>query len=442
MTETASTAPPEPGRQRRSRARARTAVRNLAALLPSARPRPPERRRDRITDALLVLGPAALNSAVLLTAAGTPEWAATWPRDTAGHAAGAALALLLPLRRGRPLTVLLLLIAGGTAAEQAGAFTWGAASAGIVIASYSIGRYLPLARSLASIALAGAADAAALHAASAPPDPARPWWAPYAFALGSMAFAWWLGRLVRLRAFDTAEVREHARRVERARDAHARAVLAEERSRIARELHDVVAHHVSVMTVQATAGRRVIGRSPERAEQALAEIERTGRETLAEMRRIVGVLRMSEPDRDDRAARSPQPGVADIGALLGHLRDAGVDAELRVSGAARDLPPVQGLTVYRVVQESLTNVLKHAGPGARARVGLDYRPGEIAVEVTDDGAGRRPAPGPPAGDADEPGHGILGMRERTAMFGGELDTGPLPDGGFRVSARIPLHDRG
>ncbi|MFC7741433.1 sensor histidine kinase [Nocardiopsis composta] len=103
---------------------------------------------------------------------------------------------------------------------------------------------------------------------------------------------------------------------------------------------------------------------------------------------------------------------------------------------------MQSLTVYRVVQESLTNVLKHAGPGARARVGLAYRPGEIAVEVTDDGAGHRPATDRQAGDADAPGHGILGMRERTAMFGGELDTGPLPDGGFRVSARIPLHDRG
>ncbi|GAA1119512.1 sensor histidine kinase [Nocardiopsis composta] len=437
MTETASTAPPEPRRQRRSWARPRTAVRKAAGRL-----RIPERRRDRITDVLVVLALAALNSVILLTASAAPGWAATWPHDAAGHAAGVALALLLPARRRNPLAVLLLLVAGGLAAEQAGAFVWGAVSFGVVIASYSIGRYLPLVRALAAIALATAADAAALYVTPGAPDPSQPWWTPYAFALGSMAVAWWLGRLVRLRAFDTAEVREHARRVERARDAHARAVLAEERSRIARELHDVVAHHVSVMTVQATAGRRVIARSPERAEQTLAEIERTGRETLAEMRRIVGVLRMSEPDRDDGAARSPQPGVADIEALLVHLRDAGVEADLRVSGSVRDLPPVQSLTVYRVVQESLTNVLKHAGPGARARVGLAYRPGEIAVEVTDDGAGHRPATDRQAGDADAPGHGILGMRERTAMFGGELDTGPLPDGGFRVSARIPLHDRG
>ncbi|WP_026128524.1 sensor histidine kinase [Nocardiopsis halophila] len=400
----------------------------------------PARRRDRVTDALLVLLLTGLNAALVPTWSRSAEFTGVWTWPLGGYFAGAALALALVARRRFPLAVLVCMSAGGALSEAAGVFVWGAAGPGIAVATYAVGRHLPLARSLVSLVVGVAVDSASTVASPVEATVQPPPMTLYLLTLVWMCGAWWLGRLVRMRASDTAELRERARRLERARDAHVRAVLAEERSRIARELHDVVAHHVSVMTVQATAGRRVIDRSPETAGQALQDIERTGRQALAEMRRIVGVLRMSEAPEGTEAEREPQPGEADLEALAAHLREAGLHIDLRVRGAGdgppEGLPPAQGLTLYRVVQESLTNVLKHAGEGARARVVVEHGKDAVAVEVTDDG-GRGGRVGSRSRSPEEPGHGLLGMRERVALFGGRLESGPTAAGGFRVDALIP-----
>ncbi|RCV52440.1 two-component sensor histidine kinase [Marinitenerispora sediminis] len=361
----------------------------------------------------------------------TPMW--RWEHDLAGQVAGVGLALLLLARRRFPGTVFVLLPLAGLAADHIGVFVQGVVSIGAAVAVYSGGRHLPLRRSLAGLGCGTAVNVATTVAS--PFNEMRTGWWDVVFYLSWIAGAWWLGRLGRLRAAHLTELQARATRLEHARDAHARAVLAEERSRIARELHDVVAHHVSVMTVQATAGRRVIARSPDRARQALEDIEETGRQALSEMRRIVGVLRTSASADADRG---PQPGLADIPDLLAQVRETGLAVALRTEGVARALPPGLELTLYRVVQESLTNVLKHAGPDAAAEVALRFEPGAVSVRVEDDGAG------PPGGarGGDEPGHGLLGMRERVSLFGGDLEAGPRPGGGFSVRARVPENRSG
>ena len=200
-----------------------------------------------------------------------------------------------------------------------------------------------------------------------------------------------------------------------------------ERERLARELHDVVAHSVSVMTVQSTAARRVIAEDPRRAATALEAIERTGREAMAEMRRMVSVLR---PGRGGEPL-SPQPGIDDLAALVEQMEAAGLQVQMHIEGEPRRVPAAVGLSAYRIVQEALTNTLKHAGP-VKADVLLRYAPGTIEIECSDGGAG-----GPdPAGENG--GHGLAGMRERATLLGGAVAAGPRPEGGFRVKARLPL----
>jgi signal transduction histidine kinase len=197
---------------------------------------------------------------------------------------------------------------------------------------------------------------------------------------------------------------------------------AQERVRLARELHDIVAHNLSVVVVQAAGARAQGGADP----AALEKIERSGRESLVEMRRLLGVLRS-----DSTVSTEPQPGIGSLETLADQVRDAGVEVDLRVEGSADDVPAGVDLSAYRIVQESLTNVLKHAGP-ARVRVDVRCTPGAVDIEVVDDGRGCAPA------DATTSGHGLLGMRERVALFGGQLQAAAEPSGGFRVSARLPL----
>lgn len=215
--------------------------------------------------------------------------------------------------------------------------------------------------------------------------------------------------------------------VDRVRAAHE--AVTRERARIARELHDVVAHAMSVMVVQAGAARTVVATDPDEARRALHRVEETGRAGLAEMRRLIGVLKA-----DERAAEpfAPQPGLGQLGQLLDTMRNAGLRAEAVVEGAPLDVPSGVDLTAYRVVQEGLTNVLKHAG-NASARVVVRYASDAIEVEVADDGRG------PPPNDVAAPGHGLIGMRERVELFDGSLAMGGRPGGGFVLRARIPLH---
>ena len=200
--------------------------------------------------------------------------------------------------------------------------------------------------------------------------------------------------------------------------------VADERARIARELHDIVGHSVSVMTVQAAAVRRLLRSDQEREREALEAVEHAGREALAEMRRMVGVLRSP----DEAASLAPQPGLRDLEALVEHARKAGLPVDLHVDGDPVELPPGVDLAAYRVVQEGLTNALKHAH-ATRAEVRLRYDNGQVEVSVTNDG--RRD------GGASRGGHGLAGMRERIAVYGGRLEAGPQPAGRFRLRATLP-----
>ncbi|MFE2948464.1 sensor histidine kinase, partial [Embleya sp. NPDC059267] len=202
---------------------------------------------------------------------------------------------------------------------------------------------------------------------------------------------------------------------------------AAERARIARELHDVVAHNVSVMVVQADGAAYALDAAPELTREALGTISATGREALAEMRRLLGVLR-SQSEGD---AYVPQPGVEQLEDLLERVRSAGLPVDLTVEGVPVELSQGVALTVYRIVQEALTNTRKHGGPDAKARVRLRYLGEDVELDVGDDGRGAA-APG------DGMGHGLVGMCERVALFGGHLETGPRPDGGWRVRARLPV----
>jgi signal transduction histidine kinase len=217
---------------------------------------------------------------------------------------------------------------------------------------------------------------------------------------------------------------ERAERAERERDQQARMAAAAERARIARELHDVVAHNVSVMVVQADGAGFAMDSDPEQARLAVRNISKTGRAALAEMRRLVGVLRENESGATDY---TPQPGLGQLDDLV---RGSAVPASLRVGGVPGELPEGQQLAVYRIVQEALTNALKHGGPGVHATVEIDYG-SEVVVRVTDDGRG---ASAPLSAD----GHGLIGMRERVGMYGGAVSAGPRQGGGFEVLARLPM----
>ena len=250
--------------------------------------------------------------------------------------------------------------------------------------------------------------------------------------------AWVLGDNMRIRRAYVTTVEERAERLELERDAQAQRAVLEERTRIARDLHDVVAHGMSVMVVQAGAARRTLAHDDtDRATEALRNIEATGRGALEEMRRLVGVLRAPATNGGDGSAdgtgppRLPQPGIGDVDDLVAHCREAGLDVTLRVEGDRRELPSGLELVVYRIAQEALTNTIRHAGP-ARAEVRLGYGTDCLELAVTDDGRGAATSP------RAEPGHGLAGMRERVDLYGGTITVGPQRGGGFRVLARLPL----
>ncbi len=243
--------------------------------------------------------------------------------------------------------------------------------------------------------------------------------------VGIVSFS--VGRTVHARRSSTQALRERARVAEANQRALAEQAVADERRRIARELHDVVAHHVSVMGVLATGVRRVLRRDPDTADEAIGTIEETSRATLRELRRLLDVLRT---EAEPAAELAPQPGLAGIEALAEQVREAGLPVTLSVAGTPGPLEEGEALTVYRIVQEALTNALKHAGT-ATAQVRVSFADNAVEVEVTDTGRGPLP-------DTDRVGHGLVGMRERVGLYGGVLRTGPRAGGGYRVYARIPI----
>ena len=226
-----------------------------------------------------------------------------------------------------------------------------------------------------------------------------------------------------------AEARTRLTTVEREQSEVLRRAVEHERARIARELHDVVTHNVSVMVIQAGAARKIMEKSPEEAREALLAVEAGGRAAMGELRHVMGLL---TPDTDTADALTPQPGLGQLKALVGRMRAAGLPVELTVTGTPRQLPsPGAELAAYRVVQEALPNTVKHA-TGARASVRIAYDDHGLDVEVTDTGG--PPGPGAATGN----GRGLIGLRERLAVYGGTLRTGPRPLGGYRVQARIPV----
>jgi signal transduction histidine kinase len=289
----------------------------------------------------------------------------------------------------------------------------------LILMMYSLGFHED--QPAAAIGLAiGVAAAVGLSAVFEPGDIFFP--AAFFFVM-----PWAAGRAVRHHLLLTRELAEQAARLEAEREERAARAVADERARIARELHDVVAHSLTVMVIQAGAARRLVDRDPERVAEVAATIKGMGREALDEMRRLVGVLH-EQPGQPELA---PQPTMGDLESLVERARAAGLEVDLELRGERADLPPGIDLSAYRVVQEALTNTVKHAN-ARHARVVVSYGEEELELLVADDGAGGE-GPELPSG-----GHGLVGMRERVALYGGELDAGPREGGGFEVRVRFPL----
>jgi signal transduction histidine kinase len=344
-------------------------------------------------------GPLAANIAVVTVIALSFAWRRTRPLVTVFGAFSGFLILTIFLTQPPDLFVaIIVLLATG----------------------YSAGRHLTGRRSVFALVF-GAVVVITISSIYDPDDIFFPvtffWFVP-----------WLTGRTLRNQTTLARELAEKAERAEHAREEHERRAIALERSRIARELHDVLAHNLSVMVVQAAAGRRVVDRNPEQALEAAALIERTGREALAEIRHLFGAVRRGEGED-----LSGPASITRLDELAGRARAAGLKVELRVLGDAIQLPPGIDLTAYRIVQEALTNALKHAG-SARASVTVAYEPNELVLTGEDDGEGPR--------EADElseagGGHGLVGMRERAALYGGLVQAGRRRGGGFAVRARLP-----
>jgi signal transduction histidine kinase len=374
-------------------------------------------------------------------------------RDTDALAVLLTLAQTVPLvwRRRAPMAVLAVTGLAALAHLAVGYQpTW--AEFGVLIALYTVAAHCPQRRSLLAAALVAVGLAVYTTLVMVRyPRPAEEDVQGWLVGYVQFAAAWFLGNVQKRRLAYTAKLEALNAQLASEQELRSHWAVAEERGRIARELHDVVAHSVSVMTVQAGAARRTLAASPDQAASALGQIESTGRQALVELRRLLGLLR--DRDQEDVAALAPQPGLDHLESLTAAAREAGLPVEVTVEGEPRPLPAGVDLSAYRIVQEALTNSLRHAGP-ARAKVRIRYGREDLEVQVTDDGAGGpgtvRDGGGPvvvrlgPDGVLELPGrregggHGLIGMRERVAMFGGTLETGPRPDGGYRVAARLPL----
>jgi signal transduction histidine kinase len=341
---------------------------------------------------------------------------------------GYALALLhtLPLaaRRRFPMTVLATSVASGLAFAAIGLppVLLGPA---ILVPVYTVAAYRGRRVSLIGLA------AAEVGLAGVQLTPGRTDLSTWVGNTLVLAAAWLLGNFVGDRRAYAAQLEERTAELEQAREDLARRAVTDERLRLARELHDVVAHSMSVIAVQSAVGAHVAEAQPEEARKALAAIETASRAALEELRRLLGVLRQDDGG-EPYGSLAPVPGLADLDTLLAEVGKVGLAVKVRVEGVRPELPAGVDLSAYRIVQEALTNVVRHAGP-TRAQVVVCYGDREIAVEITDDGKGA-----PSDGRTAKVGHGIIGMRERVALFGGDLEAGPRPGGGFRVAARLPF----
>ncbi|CAN5832631.1 histidine kinase [soil metagenome] len=352
-----------------------------------------------------------------------------WGQSEDPHAGRVVHALLLLVctasllaARRFPLSVLLLVMTSATVHYWLGG-NQGQPWFALVMAVYALGaRGTPRSSAIGMLVVAVgilSIDAPRLQS-DEPLDEFLPAW----FIL---AGSWGFGRWMHHRGRDHAELVARTEAVEQDRETATRAAVTHERARIARELHEVVAHSLSVIVLQAQAGERVLATDPAGTRRALGSIEAVGRQGLEELRRLLQV----RLDTDDAASLDPAPSLRHLDLLVERVRAAGLPVEVTVGGSSRPLPPGVDVSAYRIVQEALTNTLKHSGADC-ARVDLHYREGSVEVQVTDNGSGGGQE------DSQHVGHGLIGMRERVALYGGTLDTGRQPAGGFRVLARLPL----
>lgn len=321
-------------------------------------------------------------------------------------------------RRRQPLIVLLVTLVAAIVWDVVG--LEGGPSLAIFVALYGVGRYIVDNR--ASLLATGAAAFLVAADDMVEGEPVS----VIALSLAVVFFWWYLGRRMRGRGERLALLEERAEYLERERAAEAQKAVDEERSRIARELHDVVAHKVSVITVQAGAAQTLAASDPEKAYRAMELVEESGREALDELRQVLGVLR----DGSQSDTLGPIHGLAEIPGLVAEMDRAGTDVSLRMGEIPEPMPASVDLASYRIVQEALTNIVKHAGPDPEAEVQLSVHDEMLVIEVTDRGSGSSVLSGS--------GHGLVGMRERTALLGGSFEAGPRLGGGFRIVARLPL----
>ncbi|MFC4036725.1 sensor histidine kinase [Streptomyces polygonati] len=346
-----------------------------------------------------------------------------------------ALAAVVALRRRVPERMLLLAIGTGLIQLALDVHTNPGDAAFVVIIYTCASNGTRWSSRLALVAGLAAAPLSTLRWPSHDRESTAWTWLIQTFFLTVIfALSWVVGDRLRTRRAYYAELEERNARLHREREAQSRAAVAAERARIARELHDVVAHNVSVMVVQADGAAYVLDAAPDQAKQALATISTTGRQALAEMRRLLGLLRAGD---DAGGEYVPQPGVEQLADLIDQVRGAGLPVRFEVAGDARPLSSGVELTAYRIVQEALTNVRKHGGDGASASVLLGFGDSALDLLIEDDGRGARHELYEQGG-RDGLGQGLIGMRERIGMVGGTLDAGPRPGGGFRISAMLPL----
>jgi len=388
-----------------------------------------------VTMRAVITGPRSVDLGVslvagLITGSGSVTTVVAWLPHDAIIPLAAAQAVMLLARRRAPVAVLagttavavLMIVAG----YPGGAAIFGACCAAYAVAVYGSGdegaELVVTLRHAAVVAIA----AIAIGVASLAPGARQvgTWGVLPLSAL--VAASWVLGYAIRTRRAYIAELKDRAARLEAEEGERAARAVVDERLRIARELHDVIGHSISLITIQAEAATRSVRTNPDAVPGFLTRISAASRQALAEMRHVLAVLR---PDAE--AELSPQPGLADLGELIERLNAGGLETRLDVQ--PMDLSPGVALTVYRIVQESLTNVLKHAGPGASAAVTVVRSESSVRVSVHDDGAG-------PSGPAASTAHGIVGMCERAAVYGGTLRTGARAGGGFEVEALIPMRE--
>jgi signal transduction histidine kinase len=395
------------------------------------RPRPASSRVPApVQDALLALFVTVMQVWGVTSVASAEDAVAARPLTDLGGLGYVLLVVsgaVLAVRRRWPVPVFVVTAVASLVYYSVG-FPDGPGWVGLFVALYTLTAYGDGRRSLqiAGVGIAVLSTAWLVAAADIEPRAAIGW---VFFRIGASVMSAALGESARSRRFIAAEAQERAERAERTREEEARARVDAERLRIAREVHDTVAHAIAIINVQAGVTAHVLDKRPERARETLVAIEQTSSQALREMRTILGVLRSVDEGRE------PHPGLGQIEDLVANARDADLDVGLEGVSPTAALPTAVGSAVYRILQESITNVIRHVGP-TRVTVALDHGVDSVQLRVTNEG----PRGGRPVGvtGSAEPGRGILGMRERCELLGGELDAGPLPDGGYEVKAQLPL----